>query len=372
MRVAIVLPGFCANEDDLCIPVITTFVREMSSHADVIVITPHYPFAGTTYTVHGIPVHSLSTRKEKGLRRFALWRRVIATIEREHANQRLDLVHAFWANEPGMLAARAARRLNIPSVVSIAGGELAREDEADYGSQLSLRHRLIVNRALIDATVITAGSDWIATRVDAKHRDKLHVVPLGIDLPQQGVRVRTGDRMLAAASMIAVKDYPTLLHSFARARRVLTGGTLTIAGEGVEREKIVALIGELGLRDVVTLRGFVDPRAMGDLYREHDLFLHASRYEAEGMVLIEALATGMPIVSTAVGIAPSLPSSCVRMVAPRDVEGLSAAIVAAVGEKALAESAATIGPDLVAREYSTQVVGERFRELYRSTIRAVG
>jgi len=91
------------------------------------------------------------------------------------------------------------------------------------------------------------------------------------------------------------KDYPTLIKAFSVVRKRKTA-RLMILGEGPERPKIEALVGQLGLNDSVQLPGFVSNPYM--FVARSATFVLSSRWEGFGNVLVEALALGTPVVST--------------------------------------------------------------------------
>jgi glycosyltransferase involved in cell wall biosynthesis len=367
-RVAYIVPGFSADENDAAIPVLRNLVREMSGHLEPVVYTLHYPRPGQSYRIHGVPVHPLSEKECRGLDRVRLWQRLRSKIRRAHAETPYDLIHAFWATEAGVLANHIAGGLRIPSVVSIAGGEMARLEQQGYGTQLRPLHRMIVSHAFAGAGAITAGSPWIRRMVPEKFQSKLSTIPLGIDpgdFPQGGLRGRR--RLLAVASVIPLKDYPTLLRGMAIATRMLPEIELDIVGyeNPAEMERLRALLSELGLKDRVRFHGQVSFDRMPQIFRDHDLLVHSSLYEAEGMVILEALATGMPVVSSDVGIAASLPEDLVYRFIPGDAEGLARQIVHSLSSSEHAERALAEGPRLVDEEYSMERTVERFLGVYR-------
>ena len=135
-----------------------------------------------------------------------------------------------------------------------------------------------------------------------------------------------GPRLISVGTLKVQKDYPTLLRALVRLRRG-SDARLLIVGEGPERPTIEALIRQLELGGVVTLAGLVpNPHAYVALA---DLFVLSSRYEGFGNVLVEALATGTPVVSTR---CPSGPSEILdegrygRLTPVGDVEALASAI----------------------------------------------
>ncbi|GJD30177.1 N-acetylgalactosamine-N, N'-diacetylbacillosaminyl-diphospho-undecaprenol4-alpha-N-acetylgalactosaminyltransferase [Methylobacterium adhaesivum] len=101
-------------------------------------------------------------------------------------------------------------------------------------------------------------------------------------------------RVLAVGRLAPAKDFATLLRAFARVR---SDASLVIVGEGPERPALEALVETLGLQARVTLTGHVE--RPWHLYREAACFAASSRAEAFGNVLVEALAHGLPVASTA-------------------------------------------------------------------------
>lgn len=370
-RIGYVVPGFSADESDWCIPVLRNFIQEMAAQADVVLYTPHYPYRRTSYRAFGATVHCLTDggRMLHGIPRLLLWRELWLRMAADHRERPFHLIHGFWANESGFLATRIARRLGVPSVVSIGGGELASERSAGYGAQLSPVNRFMVERSFRAADRITVGSGWLARRVPERHRGKLVTLPLGVDTSLFGTaRPRTGRRILVAQSMGMVKDYPTLLRGFAIVAERVPDATLTVAGNGYEERPIHALAAELGLERRVRFLGHVPHDQMPRIYAEHDLLLHSSLYESQGMVILEALATGMPVVSTHVGVAADLAGDLVDTFAPRDPAALAERVIASLADPLHARAAAEAGPRLVARRFSLKGVGIRFREIYRDEI----
>lgn len=366
-RVCYVVPGFCADESDWCIPVLRNVIAETARRVRVSVYTPHYPYRRSSYRAFGADVHCFSDRKEGGVRRLAVWQRLIAAVERDHASAPFEAVHAFWANETGMLAVRIARRLGLPCVVTIGGGELARFPAERYGSRLSLLQRALVRHAFVGADAITAGSAWVAALVPERFAGKTRVVPLGVDVGmfRPGL-LRTGRRLLAASSMIALKDHGTLLQALALARAEMPDLGLTIAGDGVERSAIEARVRSLGLERCVEFLGDVPHGSMPALFAGHDRFVHASLYESQGMVVLEALASGLPPIVSNVGIAAELPPDLVFRFEPRDAAALARAIIASLATGEHASRVAADGPTLVAQRYSVAGTADAFEDLYRS------
>lgn len=103
-----------------------------------------------------------------------------------------------------------------------------------------------------------------------------------------------GTRYLTAGRLVSQKNHAMLLRAFAKAAR--PSDTLTIAGEGPQRDAIMRLAGELGIAASLRLVGHV--ASIDPLMAEADVFVLSSDYEGLPGVVVEALAAGLPVLST--------------------------------------------------------------------------
>ena len=139
----------------------------------------------------------------------------------------------------------------------------------------------------------------------------IHVLPTG--LPAD--RFRPGDRakfrrdagisddqplMTYVGRVAHEKNIEFLVRVFERVRARVPAAVFVIAGEGPARESVRQLVASMGLADSVRFVGYLDRNAtLLDCYAAGDVFVFASRTETQGLVLLEAMAQGTPVVSTA-------------------------------------------------------------------------
>ncbi len=129
------------------------------------------------------------------------------------------------------------------------------------------------------------------------------------------------------------KNIDFLLRMFARVRRQRPDALFVIAGEGPAREHLVKLARELGISSDVRFIGYLNRSTeLPDCYAAGDAFVFASRTETQGLVLLEAMAQGTPVVSTAeLGTRSILTEGCGAFVVPEDEEAFATAVTAAIG-----------------------------------------
>ncbi len=312
MNVGVLIPGFSASERDWCIPVYLNFVRQLAEQDSVSVFALRYPPRHSPYPVYRAKVIPLNGGSyTAGFGRIRLWFRAWAAIQREHRQRRFDVLHAIWADETGLIAQWAGRLLHIPSVVSIAGGELAGIADIGYGLHLSRFSRWIVGQALRADQVIAPCNYTAVLARPWLNPDRLRIVPLGVAtslfMPLMPSIPSSHRNLIAVGSISAVKDHAAALRVLANIPTSDT--TLTIVGDRGNGELYRELRREaeaLGIANRVHFRDAVDHGDLPGVYQSADLHLLTSRYEAFGMVTAEAAACGLPTVGLARGILPEL------------------------------------------------------------------
>lgn len=134
------------------------------------------------------------------------------------------------------------------------------------------------------------------------HADKIGFIANPIDFRSGGVRAPGPlRRWLAVSSLTERKRIDYLLRAFAVCRAEDPDLTLTLVGDGKERPALEALAAELAVAEAVDFRGSVAPETIPGTMAEHDLLVHTSRHETFGMVVVEAVAAGIPVLVSRCG-----------------------------------------------------------------------
>lgn len=143
--------------------------------------------------------------------------------------------------------------------------------------------------------------------------------------------------ILAAGRLEDQKDFSTLIRAFSMANKIKPF-RLIILGDGRKREELQSLVDELGLHDSVDMPGFIENPY--PFMKRASLFILSSKYEGFPGVLIEALACGVPVISTN---CPSGPEEILangkygRLVPIGDVEGMASAIIYTIKDPPLVD-----------------------------------
>ncbi len=134
-------------------------------------------------------------------------------------------------------------------------------------------------------------------------------------------RPRIPGRLLAVSDIYVQKNFETLLRALARLRPGHPGLHLQIAGRELDpgyAAGLRALCAELGIADAVTFLGGQPPQRIAELYREADIFVFPSLVETFGNPLVEAMASGIPVVCTDAAAMPEVVGGAALLAPPRD------------------------------------------------------
>jgi 1,2-diacylglycerol 3-alpha-glucosyltransferase len=152
---------------------------------------------------------------------------------------------------------------------------------------------------------------------------------------------------------------------FVEVRRAVPKAMLVIAGEGPARDSLRSLIARLGLERDVHFAGNLDrDRALLDCYAAADVLVFASRTETQGLVLLEEMAQGTPIVSIAeLGTRSILKPGCGALVVAEQLQPFASAVVSVLGDPALRKDMSDRERDF-ARSWSSATMARRLADLY--------
>jgi glycosyltransferase involved in cell wall biosynthesis len=373
MKVALVVPGFSTDASDWCIPALRHLVARMTRSAEVHIFALRYPNRRRHYELFGARVTALAGGEARAGRSALVWQRTATALLAENGRTPFDVIHAFWAGEPGFVAALIGRALGIPTVVSIAGGELAGLRDIGYGGLLRRLERMKIRIALGLASAVTAGSALAAASANRfmgrRSTFAARRIPLGVDLAMfSPTRSRQGDRVariVHVASLCGVKDQVSLLSAAAALQDRGHAFRLEMVGAGPLEGELRALAGCLGIGDTIRWRGSVPHDEMPSEYRSADLFALTSRHEAQGMAALEAAACGLPIVGTQVGVIPELAPAAARISSVGDSEGVAEGMAEFVADERSRTNAGRAAREMADAEYSLDRCAGRFLELYR-------
>jgi len=336
----------------------------LRNHAEVRVIVSSEGRETVEETIDSVPIARLST----WLAAFStsISPAMVSRIRRSEA----DLVHIHLPNPAAVMAYLASGHR----------GRLVVTYHSDTVKQKILGRMFepLLNAALRrSAAIIATSPNYVATSpVLQAFRDRCHVIPYGIDTAQfeqcapeavRSVRERYGKRLIVSVGrLVYYKGFDVLIRAMASVR-----AKLVIVGDGPLRAELETLAAQLGVRDKVVFAGEINNACVTPYYHAADLFALASvaRSEAFGIVQIEAMAAGLPVVNT--GLDSGVPFVSVDgetglTVPPGDPQALAAAMNRLLDDDALRQSLGQAGVRRARQEFSLDTMLRRTLELYQS------
>ncbi|WP_298135985.1 glycosyltransferase [Acidiferrobacter sp.] len=343
-----------------------------------------------------VPRYGVDDMNEPGVFHADAWRIPLYPEERIMAPGK----HAFW-EQCGKTLGYDVIHIQTPFVAHIYGLRLARK----WGIPVAVSYhthfeayighyypwlsrtggramvRAISRRQCQSADVIIAPSTAMA-RVLGSYgvRTRIDVIPTGIDMSSSyggdgsDFRIRNGINLtrpiiLYAGRLAPEKNIPFLLEVTARLRTAIPDILMLMAGDGPARPALEAFVHEHHLTDAVRFLGYVDrDTTLKEIYRAADLFVFASQTETQGMVLLEALAAGLPIVAiSALGVADLLASHQGTCSSKADPDKFSAACLEILKNPALHARMATEAVQHAMR-LSQDAMSRRLGETYAGLV----
>ena len=359
---------------------IATFRADLGgAGVDTTLVVPQYgevPVASDTAAIVRVPSRPVPRDHEDRLMRWGALRRALHALGKQH----FDLVHVhtpFLAHYAGVRFARTAGipvvetyhtyfeeylHHYVPPLPRALGRQLARSLTRSQCAQ-------------VDALVAPSGAMQEMLQ-SIGVRTPVTVIPTGLPAERfvrgDALRFRAGQAIPAGRPLVLYvgrvaheKNIGFLIDCFVEVRRARPDALLVIAGEGPAREALKAQAERLGLARDVVFVGYLDRAgALADCYAAAAVFVFASRTETQGLVLLEAMAQGCPVVSTAhLGTASILQGGCGAWVVPEERAAFAHAVIDTLDDP---QRAARYGAQ--AREYaqrwSSRQMAQRMRDFY--------
>lgn len=344
INIAWVTSGFYADEKDFSgAAAIHLLAREISlaPEIELTVFALYYPFDKNDYTLYNAKVFTFCSyppEKLTSLRKIKIWKAFRKKFTEEHKSYNFDLIHSFWAGEPGYNASKVSQKFRIPLAANICGGELASYPEINYGQQLSSLQKYFIGKTFNQAETIICGSDFITEKASEFYgssiTQKIRKIPFGVDVSifssKQFPEKSKSEHpvLINIAHSVPVKAHTELLSALAEVKKHFPGVQLHIYGNG-DKEVILSIARNMGLVVNVNVFNLIEYNKIPAALYRADVFVLSSLYESQNMSMLEAAFMGLPVVSTNVGVAPEITPYISK---PGDTFSLAQNIIKAVNE----------------------------------------
>ena len=285
----------------------------------------------------------------------AAWRRIAA------ASPRPDIVHAHALHQAARL-----RVGGIPVVINLPGPPNPR-----YTADLREADALVAD-------------GWAAANLPATLGTPVERLPKGVDADRfrpDGPSLRerlglAGKRVvLTIARLVPIKNVQRLLDAMALVRGRMTNAHLVIVGDGSDAGSLRESAAALGIADAVTFAGYVPHAETPDYYRAADVFALSSDFDNSPNVVLEAMASALPVVTTDVGgvrelVADRTGATPGAMVVPKDPKALADALEQFLNAPDAARAAGALNRTRATTEFSWRASAMRLLDVYHRVLAA--
>jgi glycosyltransferase involved in cell wall biosynthesis len=293
---------------------------------------------------------------------YSLWR-----IKRG----RIDLIQAHWSIPQGLIGVFCRYLFKVPCVTTIHGSDI-------YGLKLPLINAL-------NAKVIQCSDVCTAVR-EISGREDIEIVPMGINpsffkrsSEVRDLRKRLGvgaKAILFVGRLIDWKGTEYLIKALPKILETYPGTKLLLVGSGPQKRRLVTLSRNLGITNTVLFLGEVGQEELPKFYSLATVFVLPSivndkgETEGLGVVLLEAMACGVPVIGSNVGGIPDIISDGETglLATPKDPDDLARKIIRLLSDETLRKSLIENGLSLVRNNFSWEVIADKFKTIYRNTV----
>lgn len=286
-------------------------------------------------------------------------------------NQDYDLLHYFFGLPTAFLTLLPGKHRRIPYVLSLRGSDVPGYDP--YNLKLALFHQLlkpltrrIWNRA---RTVAALSHSLRRTALETVPECSMAVIPNGIDTRLFSPPVKrppsNGDlRLITVCRLLERKGIQHLLQALSEMHDPSV--RLLIVGTGNYEESLKSLCVKLGLNGSVNFFGYCPSENLRELYGRHDVFVLPSLAESFGLVFLEAMACGLPVIGTKIGGIPDIvQAENGILVEPGDIPAIGTAIRRMKDYVSSRKEMATRNRQRVLDHFTWKMVMEDYLRIYQ-------
>ena len=283
------------------------------------------------------------------------------TVNRIHRLKQIDLIHVHFAYPDGIAVQWITRLLKLPYIITEHRG-LLRESLQNPWISRQLR------TAYLRAKAVITVSDFGA-KVLADYGVKATVIPNGLDLSRFSVAPAKAQpsKLVCIASLIPAKGIDFLIIAMSILRAHGKHYSLDLIGEGKHRPVLMELVKKLGLEQEISFLGQILPAKVESMLHDYDVLVMPSLRESFSMVIIEAMASGLPVIATRCGGPDNIVLAQTGiLVEPGRAEALAEAILTMESTWEIYDP--QIIRELAREHYSLDSVVQSYFNLYKSIL----
>ncbi len=288
--------------------------------------------------------------------------------------EKITIIHSHWILPHGLIGAILSALFNIPHVSSVHGTDLSILNKSGL-------LKIYLKFLTMHTDMITTNSSFTMNHISNNTDCPLKIIPMGVskewletEIPMH--KERPYKQIIFVGRLIPLKGVHTLISAIDIINKRNYNIRLVIIGKGPELKSCILQVEKLQLSDMVIFKDFVSHDKLKKYYIESDLFVLPSQEingqtEGLGVVLLEAMAVGIPVIGSNTGGIPDIIKDNVNglLVKPGDPEDLAKAIINIFENETLADDFRKAGRKTIEEKFSWEIIADSFIEVYRGITR---
>jgi glycosyltransferase involved in cell wall biosynthesis len=312
------------------IPLFIEILKELSQKHDITIYS-HLPLKQIEVSPH------LKVKIVPNLGRRARHLMLLVSFLINHAEAKYTLIQAHSSHPDPLISVWLGKLFNIPVIVGYNAGEFVALPHINFGAFLYRKQKKINCYVADRADAITAVSRFHADTINnyLKYPEKVRVIYRGVDQSKFSFQERSITypiQFIQVGYLHPVKDQIAMVRAF----RIIADKVschLHIVGPDFWNNTIQDLVRELNLNDCVTFYGALPHDQIVSIYNKAHIMLHTAQYDAIGASVAEAMACGLLVCGTHVGLMADLAETCCLTVIPGDYEALAKKILVIIDDQ---------------------------------------
>ena len=269
---------------------------------------------------------------------------------------------AFFGVPSGVAAWLVKKLYAVPYVISLRGGDVPGFRPYDF----DMYHRLVgpfLRMIWKEAGAVVANSQGLRQLANAfDSRFDIPIIPNGVDLQayQAGPRVESLPRLLSVGRLVHQKGLDLAMRALGELKGL--EWEWRIAGDGPQMPLLQSLAKQLGIEQRVIFLGWQSRQELMESYRQANIFLFPSRHEGMPNAMLEAMASGLPVIASCIAGSQELVVDGTNgyLVPSEDVESLRGALEKLLADPALRERMGAASRRQVEEGYSWESTARQY------------
>lgn len=277
-----------------------------------------------------------------------------------------DLIHVHFAFYAGIVAKYIKQKWGIPYIVT--------EHSTEFSYDISPSRTKEVFEIYDNAEVVVAVSNYLRDEIYKKinfDKERIKVIPNFIDTdlfrPDDIIsRDKRENIIFTTCNLVERKRLDRLLDAFKIVSTRYPDWKLVIGGDGVEKHKLAFQVKELNLSDKVTLTGYLTQEQVRNYMAISSIFTLSSDFETFGVVLIEAMSMGLPVVATASGGPKDILTKETGILSEKTVDGLANGLIEVISNYNRYDKEYI--RNYAVNNFGGRVIAKRYIEIYNQIV----